>query len=202
MFDGTATQRNLAGRGFAVTVDGALGAKSFAALLARAHSPVASPPSTLMLALGVALASRLDPAGINTPLRVRHFLAQAACETWGFTLMAEKASGMVYEGRRDLGNIYPGDGARFKGRGLLDTTGRWNYQHLRDVTGLDCMKRPEVLEQPDAAVLAAVAYWRNAGANKPADANDILQVTKVVNGGTNGLADRKIYFDRLGVIAP
>lgn len=199
MFDGTATQQRLVAKGFHLTVDGVLGPLSFAALVQRAHGPSGNVP--LAQALGTALAAHLDSGEINTPMRVRHFLAQAACETWGFTRMKEVSDGSAYEGRASLGNTQPGDGLRFIGRGLLDTTGRWNYQHLHDLTGLDCIAHPEVLEMPDPAVQAAVSFWNSAGCNAAADANDIETVTRKINGGLNGLSDREIYFMRLAVIA-
>lgn len=199
MFDAHATQRNLVAKGYSLTVDGVAGPKTFAALLLRASQRAAA-NVPLAPALGAELATQLDAAGINTQLRVRHFLAQAACETWGFTRMVELASGQAYEGRRDLGNTQPGDGALYKGRGLLDTTGRYNYETLERLTGIDCVNHPELLEQPHQAVQAAISYWMFKSVNVAADANDIHRVTFLVNGGYNGIADRQIYFDRLGVI--
>ena len=206
MFDGRSTQRNLVTAGFDVKVDGVLGALSFAALLvcASARPPWKVPSAP---AIGAALATGLETAQINSPLRLRHFLAQAACETFGFTRLVESDGGdpnyfARYEGMKALGNTEPGDGARFKGRGLLDTTGRWNYGELARETGLDCVNHPELLELPADAVEAATLFWQKRGCNAAADANDIRRVTFLVNGGYNGLQDRQTYFGRLGVIAP
>jgi putative chitinase len=201
MFDASATQANLnhvANAG--LTVDGIAGPATFAALLARAGLNGSIP---LGHDLGVALVAHLDAYDINTSLRVRHFLAQAACETFAFTVLKERGDAAYfqrYEGRRDLGNTQPGDGARFCGRGLLDTTGRYNYALLAGLTGLDCINHPELLEVPDNAVLAACIYWQHRNVNALADANDINGVTRAVNGGLNGLADRMTFFDRLGVL--
>lgn len=198
MFDAHVTQSALVAKGYPLAVDGHAGPLTFAALLCRAELVMHATP--LVTALGAELAVQLDAAGINTPLRVRHFLAQAACETAGFTRMREIASGAAYEGRVDLGNTHPGDGVKYPGRGLLDTTGRYNYTVLAGITGLDCVNHPELLEQPHNAVLAAVMYWNRHGVNTYADANDIRGVTHAVNGGYNGLDDRVTYFNRLGVI--
>lgn len=201
MFDAAVTQANLnrvANAG--LTVDGMAGPATFGALLARAGLRASVP---LDHDLGVALVAHLDAYDINTPLRLRHFLAQAACETWAFTVLKERGDANYfhrYEGRRDLGNIQPGDGARYCGRGLLDTTGRANYHALATLTGIDCENHPELLEDPDNAVRSACVYWHSRGVNALADLNDIRGVTQAVNGGLNGLVDRTTFFERLGVI--
>jgi len=201
MFDASTTQTNLnrvANAG--LKVDGIAGPATFAALLARAGLRVVAP---LDHDLGASLAAKLDSYGINTPIRVRHFLAQTACETWAFTVLKERGDAAYfqrYEGRRDLGNTQPGDGALYCGRGLLDTTGRYNYSLLADLTKLDCVNHPELLEEPDYAVLAACVFWQHRDVNALADANDIQGVTRAINGGLNGLADRMTYFERLGVL--
>jgi len=151
------------------------------------------------------LSATLPTAEIDTPLRVRHFLAQAACETAAFSRLKESDGGNPhyfdrYEGNVNLGNTQEGDGARFCGRGLLDTTGRWNYTHLAKLTGLDCVNHPELLERPATAVVAAVKYWASRNCNAAADTNDIETVTREIDGGLNGLPDRQIFFKRLGVI--
>ena len=204
MFDATTTQKNLnsiAGAG--LVVDGHAGPKTFAALLHRAAQR--SLNVATVAALSESLAERLDAQAINTPLRVRHLLAQAACETAGFTRLVESDGGDPhyfdrYEGVRMLGNTQPGDGARFKGRGLLDTTGRYNYGVLGRETGKDLVNHPELLEDPDKAVESACLFWARKGVNAAADAADIRRVTLLVNGGYNGLADRMTFYERLGVI--
>ena len=201
MFDASTTQTNLntvANAG--LTVDGQAGAKTFLALLERAAGRV----SPLMPTLAALLATKLEEHGINTPLRVRHFLAQACCETDHFNTLVEYGGASYfakYDGRRDLGNIQPGDGPRFKGRGLLQTTGRANYSALAKATGLDCVNHPELLQDPTNAVEAACLFWVARGVNAAADAADIKRVTLLINGGYNGLSDRMSFYERLGVIA-
>lgn len=131
--------------------------------------------------------------GIDTPLRQAHFLAQVAHESDGFRTATEYASGRAYEGRKDLGNTQPGDGVRFKGRGLIQLTGRANYAaYSQSLYGDDrCVQNPAmVAELPDAA-LAAGWFWQLKGLNALADADNIMAVTRKINGGTNGLEDRK-----------
>lgn len=141
------------------------------------------------------LNSILPAYGIDTRLRLQHFLAQAAHETGQFRYMAEIASGEAYEGRADLGNTVKGDGKKFKGRGIFQTTGRANYKavslHLFGDERL--LNDPSVLSQPDLAVKSAAFYWQSKKLNQYADADDILSITRRINGGTNGLEDRKIY---------
>lgn len=208
MFNARNTQLALKTKGYySGAVDGDLGPKTLAALMAIAglHRPEMVP---LAAPLGEYLDTGLDKAEINTPIRLAHFLAQTACETAAFTRLKENDGGDPhyfdrYEGNKTLGNTQPGDGSRFCGRGLLDTTGRWNYQHLHDISGIDCVNHPEILQQPMYASQSALAYWSSRSINKAADANDIDRVTMLVNGGLNGLSDRKIFLGRLNsVIKP
>lgn len=131
--------------------------------------------------------------GINTPLRVAHFLAQVAHESMTGRYMEEIASGRAYEGRKDLGNVMTGDGTRFKGRGLIQLTGRTNYgAYSQALYGDDRALRDPgmVAKLPDAA-LAAGWFWQSKNLNRFADADDVTTVTKRVNGGLNGFDDRK-----------
>src|SRR4051812_29099788 len=86
--------------------------------------------------------------GITTPARARMFLAQLAHESQGLTAFEEHASGAAYEGNRVLGNTQPGDGVRFKGRGPIQLTGRWNYTHYGKLLGVDLASRPQLAAQP------------------------------------------------------
>lgn len=135
---------------------------------------------------------------INTPLRMAHFLAQLGHESGSLRYVRELASGKAYEGRKDLGNVHPGDGVMYKGRGLIQLTGRANYEAFNGFLDddVDVVEHPEKVEEPELAALVAGWFWWKTGLNKLADKDDVLAVTKRVNGGTNGLEDRKGYLKR------
>lgn len=140
--------------------------------------------------------------GIDTPARRAAFLAQIGHESgrlryvrelWGKQPTPAQAR---YEGRADLGNVQPGDGFRYRGRGLIQTTGRANYAATRD--GLrkvapgapDFEAEPEALELPRWAAMSAAWFWHSRGLNALADVGDFERITRRINGGTNGLDDR------------
>jgi putative chitinase len=135
-------------------------------------------------------------------LRQAHFLAQLAHESDGFRTTVEYASGAAYEGRQDLGNTEPGDGRRFKGRGLIQCTGRANYREFtawmweRDTSAPNFVEQPELVAEMPWAVLSALWFWSTKALNHWADQNDLRAVTKRINGGFNGLADRARYLTR------
>lgn len=133
---------------------------------------------------------------INTALRAAHFLAQIACESIQLTYTAEIASGIRYEGRADLGNTQPGDGPKFKGRGLIQVTGRHNYGECATALDLPLLDHPELLELPTYAARSAGWFWRSHGLNQIADMDDVRAVTRRVNGGYNNLADRITFYSR------
>jgi putative chitinase len=136
----------------------------------------------------------LEKFEINTPERIAAFLAQLAHESGSFRYVREIASGEAYEGRRDLGNTEPGDGKRFKGRGLIQITGRTNYKAVGDALNYDFISKPEDLELPGAATMSAGWFWKSRGLNELADVNDFLKITKRINGGINGLPDRQRHW--------
>lgn len=142
--------------------------------------------------LNVAMAE----ANITTPQQQAMFIAQLAHESGGFRYMEELASGAAYEGRADLGNTQPGDGVRYKGRGYIQVTGRHNYTEAGNALGLDLVNNPQLAAQPENAARIAAWYWTSRDINSAADRGDFLQVTKLINGGTNGLADRQAYYAR------
>ena len=132
--------------------------------------------------------------GIDTPLRQAAFIAQIGHESAQLTYSKEIASGQSYEGRKDLGNIYPGMGVKYKGRGLIQITGFYNYEKASKALGVDFIKQPELLEQPEWAVKSACWWWKSHGLNEIADNGDFRMITKIINGGSNGYEDRlKLY---------
>lgn len=129
--------------------------------------------------------------GITTPLQMAHFLAQLAHESGSFLYAEELADGRAYEGRVDLGNTEPGDGPRFKGRGLIQLTGRANYHAYSQFTGIDYVADFErVANDPEACVDVACWFWQSRRIGPLAEADDAKAVTKRINGGYNGLDDR------------
>ena len=133
---------------------------------------------------------------ISTTLRRAHFVAQVAHESDGFRTTVEYASGKAYEGRKDLGNTQPGDGARFKGRALIQITGRANYRDFSKVAGVDFLNRPDELAKFPHALTAAAWFWSSRKLNGLADLDDIKAITKRINGGLNGFADRKQWYSK------
>ena len=131
---------------------------------------------------------------ISTKARQASFLAQVGHESGQLRYVRELASGAAYEGRTDLGNTQPGDGVRYRGRGLIQITGRANYQACGVALGVDLIANPELLESPAPACRSAAWFWRSHGLNELADAGDQTKVTRRINGGTNGLADRLALF--------
>lgn len=131
---------------------------------------------------------------ISTRERQAAFLAQIGHESgglhwlvelWGPTPAQER-----YEGRKDLGNTQPGDGYRYRGRGLIQITGRANYTECGTALGADLVNEPEKLGEPELACRSAAWFWDERGLNELADAGDFQTITKRINGGLNGYADR------------
>lgn len=143
-----------------------------------------------------------DTFGINTPLRAVHYLAQVFHESYMLNYTEEIASGANYEGRKDLGNIHKGDGVRFKGRGFIQITGRANYQAYAN-SGYcvgDLMSHPEWLCESPGNQKASMWFWKTKGLNALADRDDVKAITKKVNGGYNGLANRQYYYRRFKTV--
>ena len=154
------------------------------------------------------LAEEMEEFEINTPEREAAFVAQIAHESAGLQYVRELASGSAYEGRKDLGNTEPGDGPRFRGRGLIQITGRKMYGLCGEALGLELLEHPELLEQTRQACRSAAWFWRTGAGlnlskrarahgvpegcdlNDLADAGDFLGITLAINGGTNGQQDR------------
>lgn len=169
--------------------DGIIGRDTCRALFAR-FGAIPSIASELGMAANV----HLRTYGIlDAPLRLAHFMAQIAHESGGFRYMEEIASGAAYEGRTDLGNTQTGDGKRYKGRGPIQLTGRAGYRTFGRKVGIDIEAHPEVVALPSFGLLIACMYWDDRKLNALADADDVVAVTKRINGGVNGLADRKAH---------
>lgn len=147
------------------------------------------------------LANAMAEFDIDTPRRQAAFLAQIAHESGQLRWVRELASGNAYEGRIDLGNNVLGDGPRYKGRGLLQITGRANYRECGKALNLDLIAYPELLEEPVNACRSAAWFWRTRDLNPLADANRFAALTKRINGGYNGLDERLQYWiDARGVL--
>jgi putative chitinase len=148
---------------------------------------------------------------INTPERAIAFLAQVGTESGGLKYTKEQGNDSYfqkYEFRQDLGNTQAGDGLRFKGRGLIQLTGRANYKKMSEKVGKDLVSNPQLVEQPDLATEVSAIFWHdrtrsglsfNEWADKlnlqqPVDSSanwDVhTNITKAINGGTNGINDR------------
>ena len=144
-------------------------------------------------------------ANITTPLRAAMWMAQIGHESVGLRYMEEIASGDAYEWRRDLGNIHAGDGRRYKGSGPIQLTGRNNFREFtrwansQGHTSIDFEANPLLVRvDPQWGFLAASWYWVVARPqiNSLADRGDLEGVTRAINGGLNGLADRRARYNR------
>ena len=151
--------------------------------------------ASLAGAIGQVMANR----HIDTPLRCAHFLAQIGHESGELRFRSELASGEAYEGRRDLGNTQAGDGPRYKGRGLIQLTGRANYAEYGRALGREdeLIAHPEQLADDIAlAIDVAAWFWTRRELNALADRDDLTGITKRINGGLNGLDDRRRLLKR------
>ena len=136
---------------------------------------------------------------MDTCVRQAAFLAQIAHESSQLRYMEEIASGQKYENRTDLGNTQPGDGKRYKGRGPLQLTGRTNYRAAGMALGLDLEANPDQVKLPSVGFRPSVWYWKTRALNALADQNTLVafrRITRIINGGTNGQADREMFWDR------
>lgn len=134
---------------------------------------------------------------MDSTLRLAHFMAQLIHESGSFRYMEEIASGQAYEGRADLGNSQPGDGKLYKGRGPIQLTGRANYRKYGARLGMDFERHPEIVGYPSIGLRVALEYWASHNLNALADADDIEAITRKINGGQNGLDDRKAHLAKV-----
>ena len=138
--------------------------------------------------------------------RVAAFIAQIGLESGQLKYVKEiwgpTAAQARYEGRKDLGNTVVGDGSKYRGRGLIQITGRANYMACSEALGLDLIKQPELLEKPQHACMSAAWFWAIKGLSTLADAGQFDKITQRINGGQNGAADRQaLYVRALEVLA-
>ena len=148
---------------------------------------------------------------INTSERQRCFIAETAHESDSFNAVKEYGTGKEYEGRQDLGNTEPGDGVKFKGRGLIQVTGKRNYElcSLFIFGDRRLLEEPDTLEQPEYALESACWYWTRNQLNEICDKDDLWVhvwknrpynrfewLTVKINGGLNGYASRLSFYNR------
>ncbi|MCL6585016.1 MAG: hypothetical protein K6T72_00605 [Anoxybacillus sp.] len=139
----------------------------------------------------------LERFHITTPQRIKHFLSQVSHESGAGRFTKELDTGDRYEGRRDLGNVYPGDGRKYKGGGYLQITGRYNYQRFANYMGdNEIMKQGVEYVAKTYPWTSAGFWWYSNNMNALCDKGaSVEEVTKRVNGGFNGLSERKKYYD-------
>lgn len=136
---------------------------------------------------------------IGLAIEMAHFFAQIGHESGDLLYSQEIASGDAYEGRRGLGNTQPGDGPRFKGRGFIQLTGRFNYMDFGHAKGRDFVTDPNpklIATDPELCVEVSCWFWRVNGLNDLAKLDNLTAVTKRINGGLNGLQDRSMRLVR------
>ena len=147
-----------------------------------------------------ALNTAMNRYGIVGTPRVAAFIAQVGHESgqlqWVREIWGPTAQQAGYEGRADLGNTVPGDGSKYRGRGLIQITGRANYAACGEALGLDLINNPQQLEQPQYAAMSAAWFWSTRGLNTLADQGEFMKITRRINGGLNGLADRQALYDK------
>jgi len=187
---------------------------------------------TVLKEFADALNAQLENGGINSNKRLRHFLAQCAHESAGFTRFQEnlnyseqglrktfkkyfdaaaahdyarkpeKIANRAYADRLGNGPEPSGDGWRYRGRGVFQLTGRANYKTFGEKVGADLEADPDQAEKPEVAVKVALAYWNDRHLSEKADADDVVGITKGINGGTIGLDDRKALLEKAKKIWP
>lgn len=178
-----------------------------------------------------AVNAAMEEFGIDTPGRQAMFLAQCGHESGQFSVVEEnlnyraetllkvfpkyfrdvdpndyarqpeKIANRVYSSRMGNGDESSGDGYRYRGRGLIQLTGKNNYVKCGDALGVDLTENSDYLSTPEGAARSAAWFWSANGLNKFADANDNLGATKRINGGTNGLDERnELYANACSVL--
>jgi len=175
---------------------------NFTALLSEAMLDVSGVDYAYYVPL---VARTLRDCECTTEARIAMWCTQVGHESLSLKYMEEIADGSQYEGRTDLGNTQPGDGKRFKGRGPIQVTGRYNYTkfsewaHSKGIVSTPdyFVMNPSELSKPEYGFHAVTWYWTvQRPMNQAADARNLEQATKYINGGLNGLPDRKMRYER------
>jgi putative chitinase len=195
-----ALQNRLAAAGHALACDGSIGPVTYGALLGYAAQRKLGDEG---VQFGTGMMTAFPEKGIVSDLNVCHWIAQTCHESANYEYLTELGGPGYfarYEGDTDLGNVQPGDGYRFRGRGVLQITGRWNYAHFGTAIGEDLVGDPDLAAQPAIAVAVACQFWKERGIIALADADDVQGVTRKVNGALNGLADREAILARVKAV--
>lgn len=159
-----------------------------------------------------ALNAAMGKYAIVTRLRIAAFIAQIGHES-GQLQWVRELGGDQYLSKYDTGTLAKrlgntpeadGDGQKYRGRGLIQVTGRANYAACSEALFGDArlLNTPELLEHPVYAALSAGWFWQRAGLNTLADQGDFLTITRRINGGTNGLSDREALYERALKVLP
>lgn len=176
-----------------VKPDGIAGPLTFSALLAYVAQ------RDVPKEAGHALALNYEPYGLDDAQRLSAFIGQTAHESGGYRYTRElwqpTATQRGYDNRRDLGNG-PADGYKYRGAGYIQVTGHYWFDKIGHELGLDLVGKPEIAGQPSTAMLISLEWWRLNGMNAVADTGDVAKVTRRINGGLNGLAERAAMTDR------
>ena len=147
-----------------------------------------------------ALNTAMNRYGILGAARAAAFIAQIGHESgqlrWVREIWGPTAQQAGYEGRADLGNTQKGDGSKYRGRGLIQITGRANYAACGEALGLDLIRNPELLELPQHAAMSAGWFWSTKGLNTLADQGQFVKITRRINGGLTGQDDRQALYEK------
>lgn len=146
-----------------------------------------------------------ESAGLTRLVENLNYSAEGLMRTWPtrfptldvaqqYAREPEKIANRVYANRMGNGDEASGDGWKYRGRGLIQITGKSNYKEFADAIGEDYVADPDLLRQPVNAALSAGWFWAERSINRVADTGSVEAVTKIINGGTHGLADRQRRF--------
>jgi putative chitinase len=148
-----------------------------------------------------------ESAGFTATSENLYYRAEALSRVWpsrfppgvaeSYAMQPEKIANKAYCDRMGNGDEASGDGWKYRGKGLIQLTGKDNYQRFSDATGVDAVGNPELLAEPEMAALSAGWFWASNGLNALADAKDVVGMTKRINGGTHGLDDRQAKYAKV-----